>query len=545
MKIPKTFYVIFFVILLFGAAVFFFSTKENKETSMLGTSAPVAKTNEEILESVLAYGALADVATAYGEALLYTNALLNADSQKVSEGEWLVFLQKAIQKWQNAEASAWRFNAVVEILPDYKISTAASNERFVFGVTPTFAQDKIPLEELMSPPSNDKKPVFDPLRGETSGEGEVSITAQETWHTILYKAPPKSRLEIAKKIFNTEDAKEANNKLQELNAAVTNKELFWADAKAKAVIGTVLVSNIAVFVSGLGAAELAVVGTAGQWVNLANIFTTSVSGANLALDIGENVASLGLASKETSAAFAKAKDQKILKGISTLISIKDLVKTFSGGNKVLDKIVNEEGKITRDSILQLTKDKKFMEQIKEDAMGNIQTTYDWYDKANKFFKENPGVSAIKLAPAEKRMSIKQGAAAMKLNSDGFLMDRVAAGQLQNLAGVIDISKETVRIVRACSSGQFIRYTDCYSGRAVSRGMLAPGKHRFAIAPNGRSARVLITGGKGTYRVFVTLSNGEVLDVAEYPANSKEVILNEAAKGMGWRSSGVTIYAPLK
>jgi len=143
------------------------------------------------------------------------------------------------------------------------------------------------------------------------------------------------------------------------------------------------------------------------------------------------------------------------------------------------------------------------------------------------------------------MAIKQGAAAMKLNSDGFLMDKVAAGQLQNLAGGIDIPEETVRIVRACSSGQFVRYTDCYSGKAVKRGALAPGKHRFAISPNGRSARVLITGGKGTYRVFVTLSNGEVLDVAEYPANSKEVILNEAAKMKGWRSSGVTIYAPLK
>jgi len=54
---------------------------------------------------------------------------------------------------------------------------------------------------------------------------------------------------------------------------------------------------------------------------------------------------------------------------------------------------------------------------------------------------------------------------------------------------------------------------------------------------------LISGGKGTYRVFVTLSNGEELDVAYYPANSKEVMLTEEAKSKGWRSSGVTIYAP--
>ena len=33
----------------------------------------------------------------------------------------------------------------------------------------------------------------------------------------------------------------------------------------------------------------------------------------------------------------------------------------------------------------------------------------------------------------------------------------------------------VKIERACSEGQFIRYTDCETGKAISRSALAPGK----------------------------------------------------------------------
>ncbi len=106
--------------------------------------------------------------------------------------------------------------------------------------------------------------------------------------------------------------------------------------------------------------------------------------------------------------------------------------------------------------------------------------------------------------------------------------------------------ETVKIIRACSSGLFVRYTDCDSGKAISRSALAPGKHRFgSISADGQSFKVLITGGDGVYKVLVSLSNGQTIYIADYPAKANYVNLTAEAKKLGWTASGVEIFAPKK
>ena len=102
----------------------------------------------------------------------------------------------------------------------------------------------------------------------------------------------------------------------------------------------------------------------------------------------------------------------------------------------------------------------------------------------------------------------------------------------------------VKIERACSEGQFIRYTDCETGKAISRSALAPGKHRFgSISANGQSFKVLIQGGSGIYKVNVKLTGGNELYVADYPANGAAVQLTAEAKKNGWTSAGVEIFMP--
>lgn len=121
---------------------------------------------------------------------------------------------------------------------------------------------------------------------------------------------------------------------------------------------------------------------------------------------------------------------------------------------------------------------------------------------------------------------------------------VALGAGIGLFIVKSANAESIKIIRACSSGQLQVYTDCETGQTVRRAALAPGKNRFgSISADGKSFKVLITGGAGVYKVFANLSSGQEFYVADYPAMSNSVILTAEAKKLGWTSSGVEIFAP--
>lgn len=107
-----------------------------------------------------------------------------------------------------------------------------------------------------------------------------------------------------------------------------------------------------------------------------------------------------------------------------------------------------------------------------------------------------------------------------------------------------VHAESVTIIRACSSGQLQTYTDCETGQPIRRAAMAPGSNRFgSISADGKSFKVLISGGEGIYKVTVNLSNGQSFYVADYPAKSSAVNLTAEAVKLGWTSSGVEIFAP--
>lgn len=243
--------------------------------------------------------------------------------------------------------------------------------------------------------------------------------------------------------------------------------------------------------------------------------------------------------------------------MSYVVGITDIAKALGQFGKIVDAAGGLKNLLTTDGLKKIAGNADLMKDMKTDASGNLQTIVDSGPAAWDFLTKNPEVKTVILDTAtpgkvvftgtNKAVAVKELPAAKTISD--FVREVFNGAQKlkseapQETPTSTPAVKSGVRIVRACSSGQFVRYTDCYSGKAVSRDALAPGKNRFAIAPDGKSAQVLISGGRGTYRVFVTLSNGEELDVAYYPANSKEVMLTEEAKSRGWRSSGVTIYAP--
>lgn len=114
----------------------------------------------------------------------------------------------------------------------------------------------------------------------------------------------------------------------------------------------------------------------------------------------------------------------------------------------------------------------------------------------------------------------------------------------SISGFSSASATEVKIERGCSSGMFYTYTDCETGKAISHpSTLSSGKNRFALNPDGKGFKVLISGGAGNYKVTANLSGGQEFYVADYPANGKFVTLTADAVKQGWTSLGVEIFAP--
>lgn len=110
------------------------------------------------------------------------------------------------------------------------------------------------------------------------------------------------------------------------------------------------------------------------------------------------------------------------------------------------------------------------------------------------------------------------------------------------------AQSTLIITRACSTGLFIRYTDCDSGKSVSRAAMQPGNARYAIAADGKSFKITTTGGQGDYRVSAWTNDGknnvqELTSLGTFNAESRSFALSSEARNKGWRVDGLTAYAP--
>ncbi len=108
----------------------------------------------------------------------------------------------------------------------------------------------------------------------------------------------------------------------------------------------------------------------------------------------------------------------------------------------------------------------------------------------------------------------------------------------------NVSAADIKIERGCSSGLFWTYTDCETGKAISHpSAMSVGKNRFALNPDGKGFKVLISGGQGTYKVTANISGGQEFYVADYAGNTNILTLTADAIKQGWTSSGVEIFAP--
>jgi len=507
---------------------------ENTREIVAVTERPA--TDEEWVQGILFQGALAEVSLRYIEATVYTDTLFR-DAQKLSDEERIALLDQTIQKWAEAKVAAEQFSAVAELLPDYDATVSYQNTDSRFSLTTEVLAATV--EEDIDKAWQKKKEL-----------GEEKLLQ------LIDKAPMGQRVQEAAKIFGT-SIEVAEVVLQDLRAEETKKALKEAekyDRYSKAAETIQAGAKVAVFVGGVVAGG-GMVTLAGK---TAHIVVSSVAGAGLTMDVSKTAVSVGIADENGKiAAVAKSKDAQFFKEMSYVVGITDIAKALGQFEKVVSAAGGLKNLLTPGGLKKIAENKQLMNDMRSDASGNLQTIVDSGPAAWDFLAKNPEVKTIVLDTAtpgkvvftgtDKEAVIKEPATVKAINDfvQGIFdkAQKLNSVTPQETPAPTPAAVPSVRIVRACSSGQFVRFTDCYSGKAVSRDALAPGKHRFAIAPDGKSAQVLISGGKGTYRVFVTLSNGEELDVAYYPANSKEVMLTEEAKSKGWRSSGVTIYAP--
>ncbi|MBI2008980.1 hypothetical protein HYS84_01040 [Candidatus Saccharibacteria bacterium] len=503
-------------------------------------------TDQDVIYGRLFEGALADTAIKYAEAQVYSDAWLKANPGEMSRDDWLKLGQTVKDKWLAAEDASKNFDAVAAAIPNYVEPELSSGDSWLFP----------------------KAYALDPSYKEFYKHRDAIQKDQEYMDKLntIDVAPQGERIKTAAKLFNT-DIKHAKDIVDNFYSQVATNAVDYANMSGQAAVASQAIatgSNIALFVGGLytGASELALLGSAQKLANAVNIIVTSVAGANLTLDIVQNGADLGLFSKETGATFAKAKDAAFLKYANTLISIKDLGKALSNFANIKKALSDDSGKLTFDSIKKFMgksdEVKKVADNLKENGIGNMQTLYDWTSWAGdkttdiaKLFQE-PGPSTIGLNTTD-LSQINQTLPMVKLDANNGVPIALIAQAVPGLftpytapassaPAPASETPATVKIIKACSAGQLTSYTDCSTGKKVSKEW-SYGRARANVGASGTSFTPKISGGRGTYQFTVWLENGESLTVANYNGPTNVASLTEEAISLGWTISGGTVYVP--
>lgn len=270
MKIPKILYVILFVILLLGAAVFFISKRGGKETQEIKTITAKPATDEELIQGIAFQGALAEVSLRYIEATVYTDTLFQ-DVQKLSDEERIALLDQTIQKWAEAKVASDQFSAVAEFLPDYDAPVSFKNNDSYSSLIQE--AQAATVEEDIDKAWQKKKEL-----------GEEKLLQ------LIDKAPMGQRVQEAAKIFGT-SIEVAEVVLQDLRAEETKKALKEAekyDRYSKAAQTIQAGAKVAVFVGGVVAGG-GMVTLAGK---TAHIVASSIVGAGLTMDVSGTAVSV-------------------------------------------------------------------------------------------------------------------------------------------------------------------------------------------------------------------------------------------------------------
>ena len=503
-------------------------------------------TDQDVLYGQMFQGALADTAVKYAEAQVYSDAWLRANPAEMSRDDWLKLGQTVKDKWTAAEDASKNFDAVAAAIPEYAEPKLSNGSSWLF-----------PKAYALDPSYKEFYKHRDDIKKDQEYMDKLNT---------IDVAPQGERVKTAAKLFNT-DIKHAKDIVDNFYSQVATNAVDYANMSGQAAVASQAIatgSNIALFVGGLytGASELALLGSAQKLANAVNIIVTSVTGANLTLDIVQNGADLGLFSKETGATFAKAKDAAFLKYANTLISIKDLGKALSNFANIKKALGDDSGKLTLDSIKKFMgksdEVKKVADNLKENGIGNMQTLYDWTSWAGdkttdiaKLFQE-PGPSTIGLNTAD-LSQINQTLPMVKLDANNgvpiALIAQVVPGLFTPYTAPaaptqtpVSETPTTVKIIKACSAGQLTSYTDCSTGQKVSKEW-SYGRARASVGASGTSFTPKISGGRGTYQFTVWLDNGESLTVVNYNGPTNVASLTEEAISLGWTMSGGTVYVP--
>src|SRR3990167_5671641 len=503
-------------------------------------------TDQDVLYGQMFQGALADTAVKYAEAQVYSDAWLRANPAEMSRDDWLKLGQTVKDKWQTAEDASQNFDAIAAAMPEYAEPKLSNGSSWLF-----------PKAYALDPSYKEFYKHRDDIKKDQEYMDKLNT---------IDVAPQGERVKTAAKLFNT-DIAHAKAIVDNFYSQVATNAVDYANMSGQAAVASQVIatgSNIALFVAGLstGASELALLGSAQKLANAVNIITTSIPGANLTLDIVQNGAELGLFSKETGATFAKAKDAAFLKYANTLISIKDLGKALSNFAQIKKAMSDASGKLSLDSIKKFMgkgdEVKKVADNLKENGIGNMQTLYDWTSWAGdkttdiaKLFQE-PGTSTIGLNTTD-LSQINQTLPMVKLDANNGVPIALIAQTVPGLFAPytapaaptqtpVSETPATVKIINACSAGQLTSYTDCSTGKKVSKEW-SYGRARASVGASGTSFTPKISGGRGTYQFTVWLENGESLTVANYNGPTNVASLTEEAISLGWTMSGGTVYVP--
>lgn len=485
--------------------------------------------NEELVSGILFQGSLVDLSINFAQARVSTDLLLKG-SQDLSKDAWLKLADTTIAKWQKVDESQKKFQEIVNILPEYKLSNGAKNNSLI----PTVYAAEDPFEADWN-----ARTKADEERKKKQ-EGSVATYEEKQILTAVDKAPPQEKMQVAANLFHS-DYETANSELQKIRDKVTKEEMTKVDmydnlSKTSQKIETG--SKVAVFVGSV------VTGT-----GVVNAVITGVNGAKLIFDVSDAAVNLGIADKDGYAAYiAKGKDATIMKVASTLVSIHDLGKALNHYDKLYNAIVGKDGKITLSAIKDVAKNGKLVDEIKEDGIGNAQTVYDWGGKTWDFLLANPDVKTVTIDPKTDKVIINGNKTYDLHNTDPQVMKTLVSyvdslnQQPAETPSPTPSLGPKMRITRACSSGQLTVYTDCGSGQKISREW-GPGKARIPVPADGQTIAPKVSGGRGNYRIIVWLENGGSLTVGNYNGPTNVLTLSDEARNLGWTLSNGIIHVP--
>ena len=513
--------------------------------------------NEDIVRGVAFQGALVNVTLRYADATQVTYLLFD-QVDSLTQTERVKALNEAKGKWDAVSVAAEDFATVVNALPTYELPVTYEQSLRNPLVKPVVASA---LEDTIKKLEDEERRL----------DGEIKVSKKETEIgrkkilELVDQAPPGQRLLVAAAMFGT-DAKTAQEqlaRLQRLEAKINigQAEVFNNYSNAAEIVKTGV--KVELFIGGLaassGGSAIVMAGKTGVdlAVATANFVFTGIAGAGVTMDVAETAVKVGIADKDGyTAAVAGAKEAAFFKEMSLIVGIMDPLKAYGQFQKISTAAGGVKNLMSPEGLKKVAANKTLIADLKTDVPGNLQIIAESGPKSWDFFTSYDQVKSLLFdtkMPGQVLFKGDQHAVGiadivknklLSLYIQTFYANAatLAAGQTATLKPT-PVLKARFRIIKVCSSGLLTVYTDCGTGKKVSKEW-AKGSARGVVNAGGESVTPKISGGRGTYTFTVWLDNGESLAVANYDGPSNVATLTNVAKEQGWTISKGTVRVPM-